>query len=412
MLKKNYLFHFTGVAGLLGLLTIAAPVSAASHEQVLYSFCNGTGSGCPDGEYPRAGVIFDSVGNLYGTTEGDDVLNYGNVFQLTPGANGSWTETVLYNFGSNGILPVGALVFDASGNLYGTTLAGGDYNNGTVFELTPTNGTWTEQVLYSFGANPGDGTGPASGLIFDGSGNLYGTTPNGGRFGTGTVFELSPSGNGTWSEKVLYSFSAAKYGRSPSGILVFDVKGNLYGVTSGGGAHRGGTVFELTPGKKGSWREQVLHSFSGKDGRQPIAGLTFDANGNLYGTAAQGGARNGGVVFELSPGGNGTWTEQVLHYFGHAADGARPASGLTFDGSGNLYGTTRSGGSHGGGIAFELSPGSSGKWTERVLHNFGKGEDAAQPVTSLVFDGSGNLYGTAQAGGASQFAGAVFEITP
>jgi len=278
----------------------------------------------------------------------------------------------------------------------------------------------TEQVLYSFCSldNCTDGDGPAGGLIFDNSGNLYGVTQSGGANGYGGVFELTPNVGGGWTETVLYSFCTASGcadGRTPQGNLVFDRAGSLYGVTQEGGASGNqcggsgcGAVFELTPNGGGTWTETVLHSFDddGKDGWEPVAGLIFDATGNLYGTTLFGGSGRGsacsacGTVFRMTRGTNG-WTETIIHNFcsAHAcADGAEPQAGLTLDSSGKLYGTTTSGGAHntpcgatGCGVVFQLTLGSNGNWKARTLYNFtSRGGSQA----GLVFDAKGNPYGT------------------
>jgi uncharacterized repeat protein (TIGR03803 family) len=259
--------------------------------------------------------------------------------------------------------------------LYGTTFGGGAYNGGTVFQLVPgVNGTWTEVVLYSFDRIIGDGIAPSAGVIFDSSGNLYGTT---GLFGhkpccdAGTAFELAP-GAGGWTETLLYSFRLDDYnsGDEPYAGLIFDASGNLYGTTSGGGAYRKpcggagcGTVFQLTPRAGGGWKQTEIHSFGhGTDGLIPEANLIFGASGNLYGTTTMGGAYNNscgancGTVFQLTPAAGGTWTEKILHSFGKGKDGASPYAGLILDAAGNLYGTTSAGGADNSGTVFEITP--------------------------------------------------------
>ncbi len=301
------------------------------------------------------------------------------IFAVTLLATRAWADThekVLFNFNrTDGAYTFAGLIFDAAGNLYGTTVGGGTYaycsdgyGCGTVFELTPTaGGGWTEQVLYNFG-NGTDGVNPYDGLIFDAAGKLYGTTPNGGTYGYGTVFELTPTESGGWTETVLHSFCSqtdCTDGEAPQAGLIFDTLGNLYGSTTAGGTYTSncnygcGTVFELTPTGGGAWTEQVLHSFgNGTDGYYPFAGLIFDAAGNLYGTTWAGGTYGWGTVFELTPTGGG-WTETVLHSFNdNGTDGILPEAGLIFDAIGNLYGTTPSGGAEGeyGGTVFELTP--------------------------------------------------------
>jgi uncharacterized repeat protein (TIGR03803 family) len=319
-------------------------------------------------------------------------------------------EKVLHSFNSNGtdgIHPQAGLIFDAAGNLYGTTSQGGSSSAGMVFELTPAGGgTWTEKVLYSFHGGA-DGSSPRAGLIFDAAGNLYGTTYNGGTTFAGTVFELTPTGGGTWTEKVLLSFGNDVDGSNPQGELIFDGAGNLYATTkNGGGPNDAGTVFELTPGAGGTWTEKVLWSFgTGTDGFNPQAGLTFDGAGNLYGTTNGGGTYNHGTVFELMPAGGGNWTESVAHSFGNGTDGAAPAAGLLLDGAGNLYGTTYLGGSYGGGTVFRLN--AQGLV---LLYSF-SGTDGANPAAGLLLDAAGNFYGTTYSGGSFASYGTVFETT-
>jgi uncharacterized repeat protein (TIGR03803 family) len=223
-------------------------------------------------------------------------------------------------------------------------------------------GSWTETVLHNFTGHTTDGFGPVASLIFDGSGNIYGTTSVGGAHSYGTVFELAPIGDGSWTETILHSFEKIDGdGLAPEAGLIFDGSGNIYGTTVGGGAYggpgTGGAVFELTPVAGGGWTETLLHSFgNGADGSGPFSSLIFDGSGNLYGTTIRGGAYGDGTVFELTPVAGGSWTETVLHSFGHGKDGSGPASGLIFDGSGNLYGTTGGGGAFGSGTVFEITP--------------------------------------------------------
>lgn len=233
---------------------------------------------------------------------------------MTPQADGSWTEKVLHKFnpdGKQGRQPFAGLTLDSAGNLYGTTVYGGAYDEGTVFELLPeANGRWTEKVLHSFGRTADDGINPAASLILDAAGNLYGTNSGGGgaacynnEFGCGNVFELTPEADGGWTEKVLRKFSiGGRDGFAPYSSLTLDAAGNLFGTTSSGGPYFAGAVFELTPTGSRGWTEKVLHDFgNGKDGGAPEAGVIFDAAGNLYGTTAGGGVDNYGTVFELMP---------------------------------------------------------------------------------------------------------------
>jgi uncharacterized repeat protein (TIGR03803 family) len=339
---------------------------------------------------------------------------------------GDWTETLLHSFNNNdGNNPAGTLIFDAAGNLFGTTAQGGAHGGGVVFELSPSaGGVWTESVLHAFG-NGHDGFHPLAGLTSDGAGNLYGTTMAGGEYAFGTVFELSPSAGGSWTEKVLHSFGNGSDGQAPISGVILDAAGNLYGTTNGGsGTTLYGTVFELAPATGGPWPEKILHAFknNGKDGMEPVGSLIFDAAGNLYGTTEIGGScescfEAAGTVFMLTPKADGGWREEILHNFNpNGVDGQTPNAGLIFDSAGNLYSTTSAGGAHGtpgyGGIVFELKPAAGGGYTERILHSFGAGTDGSVPGwSSLIFDASGNLYGTTEVGGSND-AGTVYEITP
>ena len=230
----------------------------------------------------------------------------GTVFELTPGARGKWTERVLHNFHTNaedGFRSWAGLIFDTAGNLYGSTAVGGSHGGfGIVFELTPgTHGKWSEKVLYSF--NGKDGAYPLAGLILDTTGNLYGTTNGDNYSNFGNAFELKPGAHGKWTEKVLHGFGDGMDGASPSsGGLIFDKAGNLYGTTPYGGTYAIGTVFELIRGAHGRWSETVLYSFSnGADGGGPYADLIFDKAGSLYSTTSGGGVNAFGTVFKLTP---------------------------------------------------------------------------------------------------------------
>jgi uncharacterized repeat protein (TIGR03803 family) len=327
---------------------------------------------------------------------------------------------VLYRFagGSDGEQPQAGLIFDGASNLYGTTSNGGATAGGTVFKLTPnSDGTWTESVLYRFCslAKCVDGGGPQAGVIFDDAGNLYGTTYGGGASGLGTVFKLTPNSDGTWTESVLHSFCSLPKcadGANTHASLIFDAMGNLYGGTIQGGAGGLGAVFELTPNADGSWTESVLHSFTGPDGAGPFASLTFDVAGNLYGTTVGGGTSNDGTVFKLTLNSKGKWKESVLHSFTKPV-GANPYATLVFDAVGNLYGTTANGGSVNDGVVFKLATRSGGGWTYSVLHVL-TGNPAIRPYAGVVFDQTGKqLYGTASdCANGQKCRGVVFEVTP
>jgi uncharacterized repeat protein (TIGR03803 family) len=395
-------------------LALAPAARAADKYKALHAFH------VTDGANPDASLILDAAGNLYGTTYYGGAHRHGTVFKLAPSADGSWTESVLHSF--NGSThqegPTASLIFDAAGNLYGTTLEGGDLQClslgcGTVFKLTPNaDGSWTESVLHTF--HGGDGELPRAGLIFDVAGSLYGTTQDGGTHKGGTVFKLTPNADGSWTETVLHSFNGSD-GRVPLAGLIFDAAGNLYGTTSEGGNYKAcprigcGLVFKLTPNTHGSWTESVLHSFNGIDGAIPVAGLIFDAAGNLYSTTSQGGAHNLGNIFKLTANADGSWTESVLHSF-NGIEALNLPAGLIFDALGNLYSTTIEGGAHNLGNVIKLAPKTDGSWTYSSIYVF-QGKPASGPFGSLVLGSAGTLYGTT-AGCGTGCKGVVYQITP
>ena len=422
--KKSILFIVA--SGLLVLwLTVVSSAFAASKEKVLYSFC--AQQLCPDGSNPVSSLVFDSAGNLYGTAvyggNSNCVHGCGTVFELMQ-VKEKWKQKVLHHFennGKDGYYPAAALIFDSAGNLYGTTAAGGSYQVGAVFELMPAgDGKWKEKILHCFEGSSSDGSDPLGPVIFDTRGSLYGTTFYGGANGDGIVFSLTPDKNGDWTERVLHNFDwNGKDGFSSRAGVVFDNSGNFYGTTVLGGTGGNGTVFEEARAKKGSWTEKVLYSFTGgADGSLAVAGLTIDKTGNLYGTTLAGGASGYGNVFTLAPGKNGGWTFTTILSFDQA-DGESPDGVLIFDSAGNLYGATSGGGAYnsdctypGCGTVFKLTPGSGGTWTETVLHSFNSnGVDGYNPEAGLIMDAAGNLYGTTNAGGAYGY-GTVFEVTP
>jgi uncharacterized repeat protein (TIGR03803 family) len=342
---------------------------------------------------------------------------------LTPAAGGAWSYHLIYTFvggAADGDNPAGNLAFDRAGNVYGVTFRGGVYQNGVIFELSPTaQGGWTEKLLYSFGAGgSADATEPYAGLTIDATGNLYGTTNAGGAHNLGAVYELLSDGSGGWTEQVLYSFQGGSDGISPRSTLILDPAGNLYGTTYTGGTQMGGTVFELTPVAGGGWTEKVLHEFtprsSNQDGCNPQSGVIRDSTGNLYGTAQLCG-KTEGIAFKLSPDPDGTWTEHFMHRFQSTSstDGADAFGGLVMDSSGSLYGTTVLGGTYNWGTVYKLRPRPNGSYAETILHSFTGGADGAEPMAALAIDSIGNLYGTTFFGGSAitfSGLGVVFEI--
>jgi len=388
-------------------LSVLMSLSAAQAwtESVLHTFTGGS-----DGSGPYAPVIMDQSANLFGTTvEGGGPCRKkrgcGTVFKVAPDG----TETVLYAFkgGHDGRGPEAGLAEDQSGNLYGTTAIATRSDGSTVFEVTQ-QGVHT--ILHTFSGGS-DGGGPLGSLIFDASGNLYGTTAFGGSNsvacygGCGTVFEITSGG----VFSVLYSFQAGTDGKSPRSGLIFDGAGNLYGTTSAGGngkcfnGYGCGTVFKLTP----DGIETVLYAFhGGGDGSFPSGNLVFDASGNLYGTTEGGGGKgcyNGsgcGTVFELAPDG----TETVLSRFNRTGGPTHPVGGVVLDGNGNLFGASSSGGSAGCGTAFKLAPGHEAK----AVYSFKCGKDGGYPAAGLLRGASGEFYGTTSSDG-KRF-GVVFEL--
>ena len=371
----------TTLAGGTAGLGVVYKVSPSGKETVLYSF-----TGFPaDGAAPYGGVIRDSAGNFYGTTSSGGASNLGSVFKI----DSTGHESLLYSFSSSGFRPLGGVVRDSAGNLYGTT-SFGTGGPGSVFKLDPGG---NETVLHSF-TNGADGGQPAAGVVLDPVGNLYGTTSGGGSAGAGVVFKIDPMGN----ETVLCGFASPVDGGSPYAGVILDSAGNIYGTASTGGAANLGAVFELDP----SGNETVLYNFQGgTDGYSPYAGLVRDSSGNFYGTTVTGGPTQAGIVFKLAPNGR----ETILYTFTGGADGKNPYAGVIRDSSGNLYGTTYSGGASNSGVVFKID--SSGHQT--VLYSFANGIDGGFPEDGLIRDSAGNLYGTASTGGASG-AGVVFKL--
>jgi uncharacterized repeat protein (TIGR03803 family) len=444
----------------LFFLVLTSHASGEWKEKVLYTFQGGN-----DGAVPAGGVVFDKQGNLYGATSDGGSANDGTAFELMPPAkpDDAWTESVLhvfrgYSSNGDGASPEGGLVIDAAGNLYGTTAYGGNgpctllgsaIGCGAVYEMSPPatkGGAWTETILYNFKGGS-DGQFPIGNLTFDGAGNLYGATYFGGGFGScdspyyqrcGTIFELSPpkTRGGKWKEKVLYSFKNGQDGANPNGGLIFDKAGALYGSTgwggfagndcAGGNGFVGcGTIFELTPpGKQGGpWREKAIYLFKGRpgDGARPNSNLTFGTNGLLYGTTLGGGEAEEGIVFSLEHiNGKVRWVEAILYTFRGGDNSALPMAGVGFNSSGDLYGTASLGGSAGGGVLYELKRPlrDGGAWSYTTHYFFRGAPDGSYPASKLVFDGTGNLYGTTEQGGDAgqncghQGCGTVFEVSP
>lgn len=395
------------------VLTVAA--AQAQTYTVLHNFTDGT-----DGNTPRAGLSIDAAGNLYGTATFGGSSDNGTVFELVHRGS-HWSYALLHTFqgGNDGAIPVTRVVFGPDGSLYGTTLSGGEFRLGTVFNLRPPVRTcltafcpWTESIIHSFGINGGndDGDSPEGDVIFDPAGNLYGTTSQGGHNFGGTAYQLTPS-NGAWTEAVLSYLPGV--GSALSGLLL-DPAGNLYGT---GYLPNSGTIYELeSPG----WNLHIRHMFTvGLDGSDPNTALISDSAGNLYGSTEDGSPSGEGTVFEVSPG-QEFWPLTTLYRFtsGDQNYGGGTYGSLVMDSAGNLYGTTHSGGAYKFGSVFKLTH-SNGTWIYTSLYDFCAGgypcADGSYPWSNVTFDRQGNLYGTASSGGTGcNFGGCgvVWEITP
>ncbi len=377
----------------------------AQRESVLHSFA-GT-----DGDFPRGRLLLDNEGRLYGTTVAGGVYNNGVAFLLSP-SHGAWSEETLHNFGagSDAASPWAGLTEGSDGALYGATVLGGKRNKGAVFKLDRRGDAWTEQIIRTLRGKK-NAQHAYCDLVVTSSGHIYGTAFAGGEFGWGAVFELTQSRN-SWKRSIIHGFDYNNDGASPVAGLVESAQGVLYGATQRGGAFGGGTAYELAPAGSG-WKFTVLHAFGdSQDADAPYASLVLDeSTGALYGTTYWGGASYEGTVFKLAPSRDG-WKENVLHSFGGGADGAYPYAALHRARTGVLYGTTTLGGANSAGTVFEVTH-ANGAWSERVLHSFGASGDGAYPYGGLVEqDGGTTLYGATAGGGSAGGSGTVFEIVP
>lgn len=385
---------------------------------------------------PVSALAMDSSGALYGTTKYGGNSALGQVYKLSASTGGVWTQTLLYVFtgtSGDGAVPLGGVTVGTGSVIYGTTLAGGANNCGTIFELQPpkSGGGWTESILYSFTCGS-DGGQPRGGVIIGNGGVLYGTASSNGASVCGDVFSLKPpqSGSSTWTYTVLYSFTGTNGdGCTPFAGLTLGKSEILYGATQFGGSSGNGAVFQLsTPSAGRGWTESVLYSFAGgpNDGANPNSTLALNSSGDLFGTTRNGGASGSGTAFELIPasGSGGGWTEAVMHSFGSGTDGSYPV-GVALGSGKFVYGVTTDTGSstqcavNGCGTVFELKPpsGSGGTWTEVVLHNFNtQNGDGAYPQGNIVINSTGLIYGTTFQGGGStacaEGCGMAFELTP
>ncbi len=397
----------------ISLMFASTATHHASAQSVVFDF---TGA---DGSSPQGGVIFDRTGNIYGTTlEGGTDTN-GTVFELSNDGGGAWSEQILHSF--NVASPDGndpassSLTLTPSGTLYGTTEFGGARLSGVAYLLVHSGTSWVQKIIHTFDHSNGDGFNPVGTMLLDASGNLYGATTSGGADGYGTVFEIVVAKNGLWTEKILYSFKNDGHdGNSPFCDLIFDQFGNIFGTTALGGAYGGGTVFELLPKSGGGWTEKILYSFHKKpDGDAPNGGVVLDSAGNLYGTTYRGGVNNFGTAFRLTPRSSGGWQKSTLYSFTSSDVGiSGPANSLALDTAGNLYGTILDGGANGVGSIFKLTATSGGMWTESTFYSFEDGTGGpAFPSSGLMLGPDGKFYG-ASAGGGSVGLGTVYSIAP
>jgi len=384
---------------------------AAKAPQVIYSL-----AGENDGEYTDTDLVIDSAGNLYGTSVQGGDFGSGTVFQLALSGNG-WTHTVLYSFsgGADGGEPYKGVTLDSEGNLYGTAVTGGggfcEGGCGVAYKLTHVGGTWTQSVIHTFtGGN--DGSGPGAGLTLNKHGDVYGMTPTGGAYGLGVIFRLHLQNSGAWSLKVLHAFTGGDDGATGSAGRLILRRGILYGAATVGGANGQGTIFSLKH-LPGEWRFTTLYSFKGQpDAGFPYGGLTFDQAGNIYGTTYYDGANDFGSVYQLVPQGDGSWSERVLYSFKGGRDGLGSISNLVIGKNGALYGTTSEGGAGCScGTIFKLRSDGQGNWKETPAYRFMGAPDAAFAYNGMVADSAGNLYGATVHGGSNND-GAIYKFTP
>lgn len=396
------------------MIAVATPFAsqraiAALSYTVMHHFDGGA-----DGGDPAGPLTFNPAGALFGTTVVGGTAGCGTVFELGLGTHGFRPEKVLYDFqcGTDGKNPYGGITFDANGDLYGTTVSGGAGGActgdgcGTVWEVTQAG----EQVLHNFKGG-GDGFGPGGPIAFDASGDIFGTTPDGGAHQQGVVYELRHV-NGSWRESIIHAFTGGVDGSTGSlGALLVDASGDLFGVTEGGGAHGLGVVFEMRPESQG-WTYRTLYAFRGTpDASSPYGGLSADSRGDLFGTTYYGGKGGLGAVFELRASPHRDWTESVVHSFAGGGDGANPTSTPEIDAAqSDLVGTTSMAGDANCqcGTVFKIKLDTR---QETTVFRFGGAGDGAYPYYGLAYDGSGTLYTTTASGGAGG-QGTAVEISP
>jgi uncharacterized repeat protein (TIGR03803 family) len=390
------------------VIALSLVTATATTTDVIFSFEE------QEGEYADTDLETDVAGNIYGTTVLGGEFGSGTVFQLSPTPNG-WEPAVLYSFtgGADGGEPYKGVTIDQRGNLYGTAVTGGsgscEGGCGVVYKLTKSEGTWHQTVIHAFTGGD-DGSGPGARVTVDRSGNVYGMTPTGGTNGVGTIYKIHPH-RASWDFQVIHTFTGGADGATGSAGRMLLSRGRLYGAATVGGLYGSGVVFELTPTAVGEWDFRVLYSFHGQpDGSFPYGALLRALSGKIYGTTYYGGENGVGSVYELSPRVVGEWDGRVIYSFKTENDGNSPISNLVHDAAGNLYGTTSEGGL-GSGTIFKLSPIGGGQWTESVVHPFEGPPDGAFSYNGLVPDRFGSFYGATVHGGTNDD-GCVYKFTP
>lgn len=419
MTRNTHCPSATAVAAIAALFALTiTPISGhAQTYRVIYTF---TGHSRPAN--PIAGVTLDQHGNLFGTTAWGGAFGGGAIYELKPGEDGVYTFNDLHDLGQglDGSFAWGGVTIGPEGVLYGTTYTGGTSGDGIIFSLRPParfcasiSCPWDESIVYNFTRGSDGGNAQAS-VVFDASGNMYGTNVNAGAGNSGVIFEMTPSG-GAWAYHVLYPFTGGSDGANPDSLLLFDQAGNMYGSALAGGnpgcsGYGCGTIFELSPTQTG-WTAQALYAFNdGTDGANPQSGVVMDGAGNIYTATGGSDASTGGTVLELL-GGGGSWAFHLIDDL--SGQGPGPSDRLLRDSAGNLYGTTWGDGAYGNGNVFRLTPNGSG-WTYTSLHDFTGGADGGNAFGGLVMDSHGNIFGTTYLGGLQScgFCGVVFEISP
>src|SRR5215813_5578356 len=402
----NALIRIKGAAPVF-VIALSLVTATATTTDVIFSFNE------DDGEYADTDLETDSAGNIYGTTVLGGDHGSGTVFQLTPTLNG-WVQNVLYSFtgGADGGEPYKGVSIDGQGNLYGTAVTGGsggcEGGCGVAYKLTNSGGTWAQTVIHAFTGGD-DGSGPGARVTVDRNGNVYGMTPTGGTYGVGTIYRLHPHAGG-YTFQVIHTFTGGNDGATGSAGRMLLQNGRLFGAATAGGIYGSGVAFELTPTAVGEWDFRTLYSFHGQpDGSFPYGALLRAGSGKIYGTTYYGGKNGIGSVYELSPRHVGEWDGRVIYSFQSGNDGNSPISNLVQDAAGNLYGTTSEGGL-GSGVIFKLSP-SGNQWTESVVHEFAGPPDGGFSYNGMVVDRFGNFYGATVHGGTADD-GSVYQFTP